>query len=211
MVFVAGAIPGDRVVAEVGKSKRAYAEARTVEIIEPSPERIPERADHPGAPWQVLPYERQLEVKQSQVDEALKRIGQLHGYELEPIVPALQQWRYRNKLEYSFGADASGRLICGFHAPGRWDEIVEVTDCLLASEAGNAARERVVEWCRAAELEPYDRRSGEWPAPQPDRPRGPPDRRASDPPGRERRPRRGAGSGRAGRRRAAVRRDSADA
>ena len=161
VVFVAGGIPGDRVVAEVGKSKRAYAEARAVEIIEPSPERLPERARHPGAPWQVLPYERQLEVKQAQVDDALRRIGQLQGYELEPIVPAVEQWRYRNKLEYSFGSDADGRLICGFHAPGQWHEIVEVTDCLLASEVGNDARERVVAWCRAQGLEPYDRRSGE--------------------------------------------------
>jgi 23S rRNA (uracil1939-C5)-methyltransferase len=161
VVFVAGAIPGDRVVAEVGKSKRAYAEARAIEIIEPSPERLPERAPHPGAPWQVLPYERQLEVKHAQVDDALKRIGQLKDYELEPIVPAVEQWRYRNKLEYSFGADASGQLTCGFHAPGRWDEIVEVTDCLLASEAGNAARERVAQWCRAEGLQPYDRRSGQ--------------------------------------------------
>jgi 23S rRNA (uracil1939-C5)-methyltransferase len=160
VVFVAGGIPGDRVLAEVGKSKRAYAEARAIEILEPSPERLPERADHPGAPWQVLPYERQLEVKQAQVDDALRRIGHLDGFELEPIVPAVEQWRYRNKLEYSFGSDQAGRLICGFHAPGRWEEIVEVTDCLLASEAGNAARERVVQWCRGAGLEPHDRRTG---------------------------------------------------
>jgi 23S rRNA (uracil1939-C5)-methyltransferase len=161
VVFVSDAVPGDRVRAVVGKSKRAYAEARAVEILEPSPERIPAVADHPGAPWQVLPYERQLEVKQEQVAEALRRIGKLEGFELEPIVPALEQWRYRNKLEYSFGADDSGRLVCGFHAPGRWDQIIEVRDCLLASEAGNAARERIVEWCRAQGLAPYDRRSGE--------------------------------------------------
>ena len=74
----------------------------------------------------MLPYERQLEVKQEQVADALRRIGKLEGFELEPIVPALEQWRYRNKLEYSFGADDSGRLVCGFHAPGRWDQIVEV-------------------------------------------------------------------------------------
>ena len=59
-------------------------------------------------------------------------------------MPAVEEWRYRNKLEYSFGTDPDGRLVCGFHAPGRWEEIVEVTDCLLASQAGNAARERVV-------------------------------------------------------------------
>jgi 23S rRNA (uracil1939-C5)-methyltransferase len=161
VVFVSGAVPGDRVRAVVGKSKRAYAETRAVEILQPSPERIPPVADHPGAPWQVLPYERQLEVKQDQVADALKRLGKLEGFELEPIVPAEQQWRYRNKLEYSFGRAPDGRLVCGFHAPGRWDEIVEVTDCKLASEAGNAARERIVQWCRAQGLSAYDRRSGE--------------------------------------------------
>jgi 23S rRNA (uracil1939-C5)-methyltransferase len=161
VVFVSGGVPGDRVRAEVVKSKRAYAEARTIELLDASPDRVAPRAQHPGAPWQVLPYERQLEVKQAQVDDALKRIGHLSGYELEPIIPAVEQWRYRNKLEYSFGTDAAGRLICGFHAPGRWDEIVEVTDCLLASEPGNAARERVVQWCRSQRLAPYDRRTGQ--------------------------------------------------
>jgi 23S rRNA (uracil1939-C5)-methyltransferase len=162
VLFVQDAIPGDRVRALVSKSKRAYAEARAVEIVEPSAERVPPAADHPGAPWQVLPYERQLEVKRAQVDDALRRIGRLEGYELGDTMPAVQEWRYRNKLEYSFGADpGDGRLICGFHAPGRWHEIVEVTDCLLASEPGNAAREAVVAWCREQGHTAYDRRSGE--------------------------------------------------
>ncbi len=161
VVFVSDAFPGDRVLASVTKSKRAYAEARATEIVEPGAERIPVAASHPGAPWQVLPYERQLEVKQAQVEDALVRIGRLEGFTLEPIVPAANTWRYRNKLEYSFGLDDAGRLICGFHAPGRWDKVVEVTDCLLASEQANAARERVVQWCRAQGLAPYDRRSGQ--------------------------------------------------
>jgi 23S rRNA (uracil1939-C5)-methyltransferase len=161
VVFVTGAVPGDRVRAVVGKSKRGYAEARTVELLEASPERIPPLAEHPGAPWQVIPYARQLEIKQHQLDDTLRRLGHLTGYELEPIVSAVAPWRYRNKLEYSFGAADDGRLVCGFHAPGRWDEIVEIHDCLLASEAGNAARERVVAWCRSHELASYDRRSGQ--------------------------------------------------
>ena len=159
VVFVQGGMPGDRLRAQVGKAKRAYAEARATEILEPGPDRIAPAADHPGAPWQVLRYERQLEVKQAQVAEALTRLGGLEGFVVEPIVAASQTWRYRNKLEYSFGIDA-GRLICGFHAPGRWDEIVEVRDCLLASEAANAVRERVVGWCRAQGLIPHDRSTG---------------------------------------------------
>src|SRR6188474_1589600 len=83
VVFVAGGLPGDRVRAVVGKAKKAYAEARAVEILEPSPDRVAPVADHPGAPWQVLPYERQLEVKAEQVADALARIGKLEGFDLE--------------------------------------------------------------------------------------------------------------------------------
>jgi 23S rRNA (uracil1939-C5)-methyltransferase len=158
VVFVAGGIPGDRVRAVVGKAKRAYAEARAVEVLEPSPDRIAPVADHPGAPWQVLPYERQLEVKAEQVADALSRIGRLEGFTLEPMVPAVQQWRYRNKLEYSFGTGEGGELVCGFHAPGRFDRIVPMTDCRLASERGNALREQVLAWCREQGLGAWDRR-----------------------------------------------------
>ena len=159
-MFVRGGMPGDRVRVRIGKSKRAYAEADVTQLLAPGPDRVEPLADHPGAPWQVLRYERQLAIKQEQVDDALRRIGKLDGFELEPIVPATEQWRYRNKLEYSFGTDSDGRLVCGFHAPGRWDEIVEVRDCLLASEPGNAARERVVAFCRDQSLIAYDRRAG---------------------------------------------------
>jgi len=71
VVFVAGAVPGDRVRALVYKRKRSYAHARTLEVLAPSAERIEPLADHPGVPWQVLRYERQLEIKAAQVAEAL--------------------------------------------------------------------------------------------------------------------------------------------
>src|SRR3954454_7794033 len=86
VVFVLGAVPGDRVRARVHKSKRGYAEARAVEVLEPSPERVEPRAPHPGAPWQVLPYERQLAEKEQQVRDALTRIGHFEDPPVEPIV-----------------------------------------------------------------------------------------------------------------------------
>jgi 23S rRNA (uracil1939-C5)-methyltransferase len=159
VVFVQGAVPGDRVRAVLTKRKKAYGEARTLEVLEPSPDRIEPVADHPGAPWQVLPYERQLEVKAEQVDDALRRIGKLDGYELEPIVGAVEQWRYRNKLEHSFGTGDTGELVCGFHAPGSWETILHLDDCLLASEPGNELRRAVLAWCRSEGLGAYDRRS----------------------------------------------------
>ena len=166
VIFVAGALPGDRVRAEVMKTKRRFAEARTVELLRPSADRVADRCVHggepcPGAPWQGLPYERQLSHKQEQVDDALRRIGGLDGFELEPIEPAVEQWRYRNKLEYSFGEDEGGEPILGFHARGRWDLIVDVDDCLLASERGNATRNEVREWARMETVPAYDARSHE--------------------------------------------------
>jgi 23S rRNA (uracil1939-C5)-methyltransferase len=160
VVFVTGGLPGDRVRARVSRSKRGYAEAATVEMLEPSAERVADTCVHdgqpcPGAPWQGLPYEQQLEEKAAQVDEALTRLGGLDGFESEPIVPAVSQWRYRNKLEYSFG-DRDGDAVLGFHRRGSWREVVDVDDCHLASEANNAARNAVRDWARTEGLPPYD-------------------------------------------------------
>jgi 23S rRNA (uracil1939-C5)-methyltransferase len=159
VVFVREALPGDTVRAVVTKRKRHYGEARLVEVVTPSPDRVDPVADHPGAPWQVMPYEKQLEIKSEQVDDALRRLGHLDGFELLPIIPADQLWRYRNKLEFSFGTDADGQLICGFHAPGSWEDIVHVEDCLLQSERGNQARRDVLAWAREQGYSAYDRRS----------------------------------------------------
>jgi 23S rRNA (uracil1939-C5)-methyltransferase len=162
VVFVSGALPGDRVRAEITKAKRRFAEARTVELLRPGAERIADTCVHdgepcPGAPWQGLAYERQLAEKSAQVGEALRRIGELGDFELEEIEPALEQWRYRNKLEYSFG-ERDGEPILGFHARGRWDLIVDVDDCHLASERGNAARNAVRDWARLESVPAYDGR-----------------------------------------------------
>jgi 23S rRNA (uracil1939-C5)-methyltransferase len=158
VVFVAGAIPGDLVRAVVHKRKRSYAHARTLEVLEPGPERIAPLADHPGVPWQVLPYRRQLEIKAEQVAEALTRIGHLTGFAQEEIVPAVQEWRYRNKLEYSFGnSPDDGGLVCGFHASAGANRVTPMGDCLLASELGNRARRVALEWCRGQGLQAWDR------------------------------------------------------
>jgi 23S rRNA (uracil1939-C5)-methyltransferase len=162
VVFVAGALPGDRVRAEITKAKKRFAEARAVEILQPGEERVADACVHdgepcPGAPWQGLSYERQLTQKREQVDEALRRIGGLDGFDLEEIEPAVEQWRYRNKLEYSFG-EQDGEDTLGFHARGRWDLVVDVDDCLLASERGNAARNAVRDWARRESIPAYDAR-----------------------------------------------------
>jgi 23S rRNA (uracil1939-C5)-methyltransferase len=163
VVFVSGGLPGDRVRARLTKAKRGYGEGSAIELVEPSPERIPDRCLHdgepcPGAPWQGLPYERQLAEKTRQVDEALRRLGGLEDFDLQPIVPAVEQWRYRNKLEYSFG-ERDGRLVLGFHRRGSWSEVVDAEDCKLASELNNGARNAVREWARREAIPVHDARN----------------------------------------------------
>ena len=159
VVFVRGAVPGDLVRARITRSKRSFGEADSIELIEPSPERVEPLAPHPGAPWQVLPYERQLAEKEEQVRDALARIGRFESPPVEPIVPALEQLHYRNKLEYSFGSDEqSGELVLGFHRAGRFDLIDDVALDVLASKRVDELREIVKAWCREQGLSAWDRR-----------------------------------------------------
>jgi 23S rRNA (uracil1939-C5)-methyltransferase len=158
VVFVRGAVPGDRVRARITKSKRSFGEADALELIEPSPDRVEPVAPHPGAPWQVLPYERQLEEKERQVRDALTRLGGFDEPPVEPIVAAVEPLRYRNKVEYSFGEDDDGELVLGFHRPGRWDVIDHVEQDILASERVDTLRDAVAAWCRDQGLSAWDRR-----------------------------------------------------
>src|SRR4051812_3002749 len=102
VVFVGGALPGDRVRARITKVKRRHAEGVAVERIELGPDRVDAPCPHfgpcGGCRWQDLLYERQLEHKATQVRDALERIGHLSGYDLDPIVPAGEQFPYPKKL-----------------------------------------------------------------------------------------------------------------
>jgi 23S rRNA (uracil1939-C5)-methyltransferase len=164
VVFVARALPGDRVRARVTKFKKRYAEARTVELLEPGPGRVQARCAHfgvcGGCAWQDLDYEQQLRHKQAQVVDALERLGRLDGYQLEPIEPARHIWGYRNKLEYSWSQGADGPSL-GFHVAGRWDQLMAVETCHIASEASNQVRRAFERWAREQGLVAYAQRSGE--------------------------------------------------
>src|SRR6476619_3387031 len=159
VVFVRRGLPGDTVRARVTKVKRSHAEAIAVEVVEPGAQRVDAPwAHYPaggGCRFQDLAYEAQLEAKQEQVHDALRRIGGLAEPPLEPILPAESEFFYRNKLEYSFTATPAGPAL-GFHKAGRWDEVLEIEKCWLTTDLGNAIRSAVRDWAREERLEPYD-------------------------------------------------------
>ena len=163
VVFVRGGLPGDLVRARVTKTKRGYAEAVAQSVLEPSGERVEAPCRHfgvcGGCRFQDLAYDAQLAAKEQQVRDALVRIGRVAEPPLEPVVPAASVYGYRNKLEYSFAAGEEG-VELGFHRAGRWDEIVDIEECLLTTPVGNEIRLAVRAWAREEQLEPYDQATG---------------------------------------------------
>jgi 23S rRNA (uracil1939-C5)-methyltransferase len=159
VVFVRGGLPGDLVRASPTKVKRGFAEAIRTALLEPGPDRVEAPCRHfgicGGCRFQDYDYAHQLVAKETQVRDALIRLGGFSEPALEPIVPARSVYGYRNKLEYSFAPGADG-LVLGFHRAGRWDQVVDVDECLLTTSVGNAIRDAVREWARAEGLEPYD-------------------------------------------------------
>jgi 23S rRNA (uracil1939-C5)-methyltransferase len=163
VVFVRGGLPGDLVRARVTKVKRGFAEAAAEAVLEPSPSRVAAPCRHfgvcGGCRFQDLDYDAQVAAKKQQVRDALTRIGRIADPPLEPIVPAASIYHYRNKLEYSFSPGDDG-LELGFHRAGRWDEAIDVEECLLTTDLGNAVRLAVRAWAREEGLQPYDQESG---------------------------------------------------
>jgi 23S rRNA (uracil1939-C5)-methyltransferase len=164
VVFVRGALPGDRVRATVTKVKRGFAEASAGDVLEPSPHRVDAPCPHfgvcGGCRFQHLAYDEQVAAKEQQVRDALARIGRIAEPRVEPILPAASLYHYRNKLEYSFTASDDGAAL-GFHRAGRWDEVIAIEVCLLTTELGNAIRDAVRDWAREERLVPYDQATGD--------------------------------------------------
>ena len=164
VLFVRRGLPGDLVRARVTKVKRNHAEAVTVDVLEPGPVRVDAPCAHypacGGCRFQDLAYEAQIAEKESQVRDALQRIGAIPEPPLEPILPAESIFHYRNKLEYSFTQEDDGPTL-GLHRAGRWDEVLPIERCWLTTDLGNGIRNAVRDWAREERLRAYDQRTHE--------------------------------------------------
>ena len=103
-VFVAGALPGETVLAEPTARSRRFDEARTLEVLTASPERVPPRCPHfgtcGGCVLQHLAEDRQIAYKQQVLLDNLQRIGHVTP---AAVLPPLQgdSWGYRRKGRFS--------------------------------------------------------------------------------------------------------------
>ncbi|MCL1667888.1 23S rRNA (uracil(1939)-C(5))-methyltransferase RlmD [Elizabethkingia ursingii] len=177
-ILVSGAVPGDLVNARMKKSKKNYIEAEAIEILEESPDRVDARCMHfsvcGGCKWQNLSYAKQLEFKEDEVLNNIRRIGGIDGFEAMPILGSAEQYFYRNKMEFSFSnarwltleevnstEEIADRNALGFHIPGQWSKILDLKECFLQEDPSNSIRLAVKEYAEENNLEFFDVRNQE--------------------------------------------------
>ncbi len=163
VVFLSNAVPGDVVDVQTFKKRKAYYEGKVVHIHKESEKRTRPVCEHfgtcGGCKWQHMGYEHQLFYKQREVENNLRRIGNLELPKVAPIIGSKEHYFYRNKLEFSFSdsrwlseeeirskKEVKDRNALGFHIPGMWDKILDIKKCHLQADPSNAIRLEIKEF-----------------------------------------------------------------
>ncbi len=166
-LFVKDALPGDIAEVRLTKVKKNYAFARLERLIEKSPDRVeppcPYHRQCGGCQIQALHYEKQLEFKQSKVENNLVRIG---GFPrsgiremMEPVMGMENPWHYRNKAQYPFGVSKEGEIVTGFYA-GRTHTIIANTNCLLGVPENQEILEIILAYMKKNKVTAYEEKTG---------------------------------------------------
>lgn len=129
-VFVAYALPGERVRLVLTEEKRGFARGRLVEILRAAPERINPRCPHfgvcGGCHLQHLPYEMQLNAKTATLRDQLQRIAGMVDAPVQPMMPSPQQWNYRSSVQFHLTPEGKP----GFQA-AQSSRVVNIRECYL--------------------------------------------------------------------------------
>ena len=160
VIFVEGAVPGDVCDMLVYRKKKSYALAKLTELKKASPRRVKPQCSYfgtcGGCKWQHLDYTAQLEFKQNQVVQAMKRLAKVEVAETLPIIGCVDQYFYRNKLDFAFsnrkwlteqqiasGEQFDNRNGLGFHIAGAFDKVLDIEKCWLQADISNRIRNEV--------------------------------------------------------------------
>ena len=150
VVFVDDALPGETLRVEIYKRKKSFAFARSVEVLEPAPDRIP--SDCPlsgrcgGCSFRHCSYASQLRYKRQILVDSLHSVPAAQAL-VADVVPSPLTEDYRNKMVFSFGQAPDGSTIVGLHRRGSFITILPANDCHLQSEASREILRRVTALC----------------------------------------------------------------
>lgn len=173
VIFISGAVPGDTADILLTKNKKDWAEARALRITSPAPDRVIPFCKHfgicGGCKWQMLPYEKQLQYKQQEAEQNLKRIGKVEVPEIMPIIGCENSIHYRNKLEFTFSnkrfltseeigsADVVAQQdALGFHVPRIFDKVIDIFECYLMDDVNNKIRNSIRDFAKQQGFAFYD-------------------------------------------------------
>jgi 23S rRNA (uracil1939-C5)-methyltransferase len=131
VIFIPNTLPGQLVKAQINKSSKNYAEAKLIDVLEPSEDEIEvPYQDIPGAPYIQLPIELQHQYKKESTLSLFKKIGKVENIEdlFDEFVTSPNLFHYRNKMEYGFSAIGYDRVTkrdkdeftLGFKRRGVW-------------------------------------------------------------------------------------------
>lgn len=174
IVFVDGSYPEDKVEAKLTKIKKSYAEAKVVNIISPSPERVEARCKYfgvcGGCKQQDLSYKAQIKYKQQQVEEIFFKQAGFSNEDVEilPIIPSDNSFFYRNKMEFSFSnkrwlttdeinseEKIDRDFALGLHVSNVYDKVLDIDECFLQSQLSNNILNLTREFFKERSIHPY--------------------------------------------------------
>ena len=158
VVFVHGALRGEKCRVLILKTLKSVAFAKVLEGVEPSCARVaPDCPYFPrcgGCTYRHMSYEEELRLKRQRVQDNLARIGG-SAVAVEEILGAADTLRYRNKAQYPVSKD--GKV--GFYR-ARTHEVIECEQCLLVKAEADAAAEALREYMRCCRVAGYDEKTG---------------------------------------------------
>lgn len=112
-----------------------------------------------GCIYQELPYEEQLNIKENEVKQLLSD-KKVEAEVFEHIAPSPDIYRYRNKMEYTFGdLVKDGEMTLGMHKKGHFMSIVTVDDCQLVHEDFNKILKATLDFAKTKGYEKYNKKS----------------------------------------------------
>lgn len=184
-VSVKGALPGQTVKARVKKKRENKAEAILLDVTKKSSlETKKPMCNHfyecGGCTYQTFSYTNQLKLKEGMVKDLLKEVIDFDGnkevectensgnaltekidkFEWEGILSSPEQFRYRNKMEFTFGdAEKDGPLTLGLHRRNSTHDIVSIDSCALVSPAWNEILKYTQKFYRDRGVPHYNKRT----------------------------------------------------
>jgi 23S rRNA (uracil1939-C5)-methyltransferase len=146
VIFVAGALPGERVVARIDRVRKGYAEASLIDILERSSERTEPRCRYYGecGGCVLQHHERtgQAIWKRRQIRALLQRIARIEDPPVEESIIAGETWRYRMRIDLDWRREGRNGVALGLHQAVDPATIVPIEECDLVSEPVN----RIAAW-----------------------------------------------------------------